>query len=72
MTISKEQNTQVFATTHSKECIESYVRIAKKLEDEDISFIELGRDKNDSLKAIVMDDKRLYRELDNGNGVRGW
>ena len=72
LTISKEQNVQVFATTHSKECIESYARVAKKLEDQDISFIELGRDKNDSLKAIVMDNKRLYRELDNGNGVRGW
>ncbi len=27
--ISKEQNVQVFATTHSKECIESYARVAK-------------------------------------------
>ena len=72
LTISKKQNVQVFATTHSKECIESYVRVAKKLEDDNINFIELGRDKNDNLKAIVMDNKRLYRELDNGNGVRGW
>ena len=31
LTISKQQNVQVFATTHSKECIESYARVAKKL-----------------------------------------
>ncbi len=72
LTISKEQNVQVFSTTHSKECIESYARVSKKLEDEDISFIELGKDRDSILKAIVMDNKRFYRELENGNGVRGW
>ncbi len=72
LTISKEQSVQVFATTHSKECIESYARVSEKLEDEDISLIELGKDKDNILKAIVMDNKRFYRELENGNGVRGW
>ncbi len=72
LTISKEQNVQVFATTHSKECIESYARVAKKLEDEDIAFIDLGRNKKNEIKAIVMDSERFNRELNIGNEVRGW
>ena len=72
LTISKEQNVQVFATTHSKECIKSYAKVSKQLEDEDISFIELGKDRDNILKAIVMDNNRFYRELKNGNSVRGW
>ncbi len=70
--ISKELNVQVFATTHSKECIESYARVAKKLEDEDITFIELGRDKENKIRAIVRDAERFYRDLEVGNEVRGW
>lgn len=69
---SKELNVQVFATTHSKECIESYVRVSQKLEDKDIGFIELGRNKENELKAIVMDEERLSRYLKEGNEVRGW
>lgn len=72
LTISKEQNVQVFATTHSKECIESYARVSKKFEDEDISFIELGKNKENKLDSIVMNSERLQRHLSQGNEVRGW
>jgi len=72
LTISKEQNVQVFATTHSKECIESYARVAKKLEDEEISFIELGRNKKDELDSIVMNSEMFQRFIKLGNEVRGW
>lgn len=70
--VSKKLNVQVFATTHSKECIESYVRVSQKLEDKDISFIELGRNKNNELDSIIMDSERLFRYLKEGNEVRGW
>jgi len=70
--ISKEQNVQVFATTHSKECIESYARVAKELEDEDIAFIELGRNKKNKLDSIVMDSEMFLRHIKMGNEVRGW
>ncbi|MEA3353305.1 MAG: AAA family ATPase, partial [Campylobacterota bacterium] len=70
--ISKEQKVQVFATTHSKECIESYARVSKKLEDEDISFIELGRNKENKLDSIVMNSERFLRYIEIGNEVRGW
>lgn len=70
--VSKEQNVQIFATTHSKECIESYARVAKKLENKEIAFIELGKNKNNEIKAITMDYDRLQSELENTNEVRGW
>ena len=70
--ISKDQNVQVFATTHSKECIESYARVSKKLEDEDITFIELGRNKANELDSIVMNSEMFLRFIKMGNEVRGW
>lgn len=70
--ISKEQNVQVFSITHSKECIESYARVSKKLQDDEISLIELGRNKNNELDSIIMDSERLLRYLKEGNEVRGW
>lgn len=72
LNISKEVNCQVFATTHSKECIESYARVAKKLEEKEITFIELGKNKSNEIKAITMDYDRLQNELENTNEVRGW
>jgi len=72
LTISKEQNVQVFATTHSKECIESYARVSKKLEDEDISFIELGRDKDNKLSSIVYPYDWLEDEISQNHELRGW
>ena len=72
LTVSKEQNVQVFATTHSKECIESYARVSKKLEDEDIAFIELGRDKKNELKAMVYPYDWFEDEVSQNHELRGW
>jgi len=72
LTISKQQNVQVFATTHSKECIESYARVAKKLEDEEIKFIELGKNKKDELKAMVYPYEWFIDEIEQNHEVRGW
>ena len=72
LTISKEQNVQVFATTHSKECIESYARVAERLKDEEIGFIELGRNKKNKLDSIVMNSEMFQRFVTLGNEVRGW
>ena len=68
--ISQEQNVQVFATTHSKECIESYARVSLSLHD--ISFLEFGKNRNGEIKSIVMGFDRFHDEIDSGNGVRGW
>jgi len=72
LTISKEQNVQVFATTHSKECIDAYARVAKKLEDEDISFIELGKNKENKLVSMVYPYDWFEDEVSQNHELRGW
>ena len=71
LTLSKELNVQVFATTHSKECIESYSRVAEKLKDEDISFITLVKNKEKVVKAIVRDYELLTNSMHDEREVRG-
>ena len=72
LSLSKELNVQVFATTHSKECIESYCRAAEKLKDEDISFITLVKNKEKAVKAIVRDYEVFTDSIHDEREVRGW
>jgi len=73
LTISKKQNVQVFATTHSKECIDSLARASEKLEDgKDISFIELGKNKENKLSSIVYPYDWFTDEISQNHEVRGW
>jgi len=72
LTTLKEANCQLFATTHSKECIESYARVAKKLEDEKITFIELGKNKEAEIKAMVYPYEWFIDEVEQNHEVRGW
>ncbi|SFV88616.1 hypothetical protein MNB_SUP05-SYMBIONT-7-697 [hydrothermal vent metagenome] len=68
---SKELNVQVFAATHSKECLESYARTAKKLADEEIVLIELGKSK-DKIESIVFDYSGIMHHIKQKLEVRGW
>jgi AAA15 family ATPase/GTPase len=70
--VSKELNCQVFATTHSKEMIESFTRSVIKQEEKEVSFIEFGKDKQNNIKANVMNFEQLNRNINIGNKVRGW
>ncbi|SFV54879.1 FIG00565050: hypothetical protein [hydrothermal vent metagenome] len=70
LTISKEQNVQVFATTHSKECIESYARVAKRLEDKEIAFIELCK-REEEIKAFIYPYDWFIGEIEQEHEVRG-
>ena len=72
LTISKEQNVQVFATTHSKECIESYARVAKELKDKDITFFKLGRNQQNELKGMVYPYDWFIDSIKQEEEVRGW
>jgi len=72
LTISKQQNIQVFATTHSKECIESYARVAEKLDEEDITMTTMARNLKDELKALVWDRAQFFSEMEQNHEVRGW
>jgi len=68
--ISKEQNIQLFATTHSKECIESYARVAKRLKDDEIAFVELCR-REKNIKAFVYPYDWFIDEIEQEHEVRG-
>ncbi|KIM05442.1 MAG: hypothetical protein KN64_02875 [Sulfurovum sp. AS07-7] len=70
LTVSKEQSVQVFATTHSKECIESYARVAKRLEDYDVKYIKLSKLKDGSIYAGVRDFDMLQYVIDDEHEVR--
>lgn len=70
--LSKELNVQVFVTTHSKECIESYCRVAEKLNDKDITFTTLVKNKEKAVKAIVRDFEVFTDSVHDEREVRGW
>jgi len=72
LTISKEQNVQLFATTHSKECIESYARVAKKLEDKEIRFFKLGKNEEGELKGMVYPYDWFVDSVEQEEELRGW
>jgi hypothetical protein len=67
-----EANCQVFASTHSKEMIESYYKEAKRLNRKDISLITLVRNQENQTKAIMYDFEWLDHEMSQNHEVRGW
>ncbi|NOQ32208.1 MAG: AAA family ATPase [Helicobacteraceae bacterium] len=70
--VSKELNVQVFCTTHSKECIDSYARVSKKLDDQDVCFIKMSRLKDNSIKAGVRDYEMIQDSVEDEHELRGW
>lgn len=72
LTLSKKTNCQVFAITHSKEMLESFARVAKKLNDQNIAYITLVKDKQQEIKAITRDYKMLLDSIEQEREVRGW
>ena len=72
LTISKQQNVQVFATTHSKECIESYARVAKKLKYDEITYTILTKLEDGSIDAGIYDASMLINTISQDHEVRGW
>jgi AAA15 family ATPase/GTPase len=57
--ICKEIDIQLFATTHSQECIEAYVEAAKEVGEKDIRLIRLQENKNKSIKAICYKEEYI-------------
>ena len=72
LTLSKEQNVQVFATTHSKECIESYARVAKKLAEKDVTYSIMSRLKNGDLHHAIYDYSLIENSMEQELEIRGW
>ncbi|MDE0490950.1 AAA family ATPase [Psychrobacter sp. A3] len=62
--IAKRYNIQVFATTHSWDCIESFAQVAKEREDLDGILLRMGRSVRKSDKGKVLatefDEDELY------------
>jgi AAA15 family ATPase/GTPase len=69
--VSKELNCQVFATTHSKEMIESFTRSVIKQEEKEVSFIEFGL-KDNEIQTLVYDYDMLVDEIEQNHEIRGW
>ncbi len=69
-TLSKKTNCQVFATTHSKEMLESFARVAKKLDEQDISYTLLVKDKQQEIKTITFDYEMLDYSIAQEHEVR--
>lgn len=59
LTLSKQTNCQVFASTHSKEMIESFARVAKKLDEQEVTYTLLVKDKKQELATLVYDFEML-------------
>ena len=72
LTVSKEYGVQVFATTHSKEAIDSFAKVAKELGDKEITFTKLTKLKDSSIVAGVRDYEMLQYTIEDGHEVRGW
>ncbi|MEI6707765.1 MAG: AAA family ATPase [Methylococcales bacterium] len=70
LTLSKQTNCQVFATTHSKEMLESFARVAKKLNEQDISYTLLVKDKQQEIKTISLGYKGLLESTEQDVEIR--
>jgi AAA15 family ATPase/GTPase len=66
--IASELNIQVFATTHSKDCIEAFQKVASKHPKEGV-LIRLGR-KNDDIVASVFEEEDLEIAIEQDVEVR--
>ena len=69
---SRQANCQIFISTHSKECIESFNKIQKELEDKDTYYFEMAKNaKTDEIFMTQIDMKQLEYELRNNERIRG-
>ncbi|MDD2698963.1 MAG: AAA family ATPase [Arcobacteraceae bacterium] len=72
LSVSKEQKVQVFATTHSKECIESFNRIQLKLQDKETYYFEMARNvQTNKIFISQIDSEQLEYGLSNNERLRG-
>jgi len=73
--ISKDNNLQIFATTHSKECIESFNRVQQELKDKEgknTYYFEMYKNiRKNNITMRKIDKEQLAYELQQGKGFRG-
>jgi len=66
---ARELNVQVFAATHSSDCIKAFQRAAEEDVEDEGMLIRLAR-KGDKIKAILFDEKELETVVENDIEVR--
>ena len=66
---ARDLNVQVFATTHSSDCIKAFQRAAEEDKEDEGMLIRLAR-KGDKIKAILFDEKELETVVENDIEVR--
>jgi AAA15 family ATPase/GTPase len=70
--VSEKLNVQVFATTHSKEGIESFNRVQQELQDKDTYYFEMYRNlKQNNIEMRALDSNQLEYELTHQGRYRG-
>jgi AAA15 family ATPase/GTPase len=67
---AKDLNVQVFATTHSKDCIEAFTQAAIDDEESEGMLIRLERNKDDKIIAKTIEEERLADAINYGAEVR--
>jgi AAA15 family ATPase/GTPase len=70
LTLSEALNCQIFATTHSKGCIEAYYRASKKLAEKEIAYVILTRLKSGKIHAGIYDYELLENGIEQDHEVR--
>ncbi len=70
LTLSKQNNCQVFATTHSKEMLESFVRTAKRLDEQEISYTRLVKNPAQEIKTVTRDYQMLLNSMEDEREIR--
>lgn len=61
--LSKELNVQVFATTHSKDCLEAFEEMAAN-PDFDAAFYRLERNEQNSIEAVRLDYANYFSRVE--------
>jgi AAA15 family ATPase/GTPase len=59
MKVCKELDVQLFATTHSNECIEAFFQASKELNEKNIRLIRLQENKDKTIKAICYKEEYI-------------
>lgn len=66
---ARDLNVQVFATTHSSDCVKAFQRAAEEDKDDEGMLIRLAR-KGDKIKAILFNEEELETVVENDIEVR--
>lgn len=72
LTLSKENNCQVFIAIHSKEMLALFTRVVKKLDEQEISYTTLVKNKQEEIKALIRNCEMLLDSMEQEHEMRGW